>query len=532
MHENSFCASCLSRRWGRSGSSNAAVALAIGTIAVVGAAVLALTALPRGSGKPAADELTLFCAAGLRQPVEQIVADYQREYQVAVRVQYGGSNTLLGQIEAGGVGDLYLAGEETYAEVARDKGLAREVLPIAVQRPVIAVERGNPKKITGLDDLLRDDVRVALANPDQAAIGRLTRQLLESTGTWARLADQVTQRGVFKPTVSDLANDLKLGTVDATILWDATVAQYPELEAISSSDLQSAGARVVVCVLTSARQPTAALRFARYLTAKDRGLPAFKAKGYEVVDGDRWAESPEVTFFVGSVNRRAIEDTVKAFQEREGVTVNTVYNGCGILTAQMKTVRDQQSGGFPDLYMACDVYYLENVKEWFQEAAEVSDNQIVMVVEKGNPKGIRELRDLLRPGVRVVVGQPEQCTIGALTRRLLENEGVYDGVMKNVVSQTATSAMLVPAVTTGSADVALAYDTDAKSESGRIEMVRIDSPYTKAIQPFAIARSSEHKELARRLFQAIAATREKFEAAGFGWRMVCPAPGFEDSAKP
>jgi ABC-type molybdate transport system substrate-binding protein len=89
--------------------------------------------------------------------------------------------------------------------------------------------------------------------------------------------------------------------------------------------------------------------------------------------------------------------------------------------------------------------------------------------------------------------------------------------------------MLVPAVTTASADVALAYDTDAKAESGRIDMIRIGSKHTKAIQPFAIARSSEHKELARRLFQAIAASKEKFETAGFGWRMICPAPGFEDS---
>ncbi len=195
----------------------------------------------------------------------------------------------------------------------------------------------------------------------------------------------------------------------------------------------------------------------------------------------------------------------------------------------MKAIRDKSEGGFPDLYLACDVYYLQNVKQWFQEAAEVSENNIVMVVAKGNPKKILKLGDLERPGVRLVVGQPDQCTIGALTRRLLQQEGVLDGVKKNVVSQTATSAMLVPAVTNKSADVALAYDTDTRSESGRCDMIRIDSQYTKAIQPFAIAKSSQHKELARRLFTAIAATRERFEAAGFGWRMVCPAPGFEDS---
>lgn len=510
------------------GKVNTSVVFLIGTAVVLAAMVFTLQRLGRTGQQDSKESLTLYCAAGLRQPVEQIAAEYERDCHVPIRIQYGGSNTLLSQIEAGGVGDLYLAAEETYADLARQKGLAKETLPVAVQRPVIAVRKGNPKKVAGIDDLMRDDLRVALASPDQAAVGKLARQLLQSAGSWDKLEKQVTRRGVFKPTVTEIANDLKLGSVDAAIVWDVTVSQYPELEAVSCPEMESGKARTVVCVLASAKNPPSALRFARYLSAKDRGLQTLKAEGYEVVDGDRWAKHPEVTFFVGSVNRRAIEDTIKAFQEREGVTVNTVYNGCGILTSQMRTVRDRSSPGFPDLYLACDVYYLENVKEWFQEAAEVSENNIVMVVAKGNPKNLKTLDDLLQPGVRVVVGQPEQCTIGALTKRMLEKENKLGGVMKNVVSQTQTSAMLVPAVTTGSADVALAYDTDAMAEAGRTEMIRIESPYTKAIQPFAIAKSSEHKELSRRLFQAIAATRDKYEAAGFGWRMVCPAPGFED----
>jgi len=37
---------------------------------------------------------------------------------------------------------------------------------------------------------------------------------------------------VFKPTVNDLANDVKIGTVDAAIVWDATVKQYAEMVAV------------------------------------------------------------------------------------------------------------------------------------------------------------------------------------------------------------------------------------------------------------------------------------------------------------
>src|SRR5262245_60960731 len=49
--------------------------------------------------QPASRPLVVFCAAGLRKPVEQAARDYEEEHGVEVRLQYGGSETLLGQIE-------------------------------------------------------------------------------------------------------------------------------------------------------------------------------------------------------------------------------------------------------------------------------------------------------------------------------------------------------------------------------------------------------------------------------------------------
>ena len=479
-------------------------------------------------GRPA-DRLFLFSAAGLRGPVERIVDDYRRRYGIEVQVQYGASNTLLSQLEIAPAGDLYLAADEAYLRQARQKGLTAEVLPIACMCPVLVVRKGNVKQIVGIEDLLRPDVRVSLANPDAAAIGRAARELLEKSGQWERLASQVTRTGVFKPTVTDVANDVKLGSVDAGIVWDATAAQYPEeLAAIPAPELSAGKASVEVAVLRSARHPTAALRFARFLSARDAGLEVFRQLGFEVVEGDVWEESPELTFFAGSVNRRALEPIVAEFARREGVTVTTVYNGCGVLTAQMRAIRKKGGSGFPDVYMACDVYYLETVKDWFQEGVHVSDTEIVIAVQRGNPKSIRELKDLARPGIRLAIGQPEQCTIGVLTRNLLEQEGLYQVLLQgNVVTQTATSALLVPSVTTGAADASLAYATDTLAERHRVDVVRIDSPLAKAIQPFSIARSSNRKHLARRLLERIARSRGAFEAAGFHFRIP---PGVPEAA--
>jgi molybdate transport system substrate-binding protein len=286
---------------------------------------------------------------------------------------------------------------------------------------------------------------------------------------------------------------------------------------------------VEITVLKSTSDATSALKFARYLAARDRGLKVLSDMDYHVVDGDKWTEVPELVFYIGSVNRRAIEPVIKAFEEREGVHVTTDYNGCGILTGQMKVIKEEQKGGFPDTYMACDVYYLENVKDWFQDAVNVSDTDIVIAVQKGNPKHIAALKDLLKPGVRVAIGQPEQCTIGALTRILLESEGIYQQLLDtNVVTQTATSALLVPAVTTKSADAVLAYKTDTLAEQEKLDVVELSSQKAKAIQPYSIARSSEYKYLGRRLFEAIARSQASFESAGFNWRLNRVPPAEQD----
>ncbi len=505
----------------RTGAVNTMYVLAIAAIAVMGTLGLMLL----GLGKPptsSAGTLTMYCAAGIRPPVAEIARQYEKEYGTRIELQYEGSNTLLEKIGIVKMGDLYLAADESYTTKARDRGLVAETIPIGRMRPVIAVRKDSTKNITAIKDLLRDDVTTAIGNPEQAAVGKKTQKLLTKSGHWNALEEHVTKTGTFLPTVPEVANSVKLGSIDAGIIWDSTVAQYPELKAIRTPELDAGTANITIGVLTSSETPAAALKFARYLTARDRGLKIFESKGFEIKEGDVWAEVPEINFYCGSVNRRAVEPVVDAFKLREGAVVNTSFNGCGILTGQMRTIRDeQQAQGFPDIYMACDVYYLETVSDWFQEGVNISDTEVAIVVPKGNPAKIKSLQDLTKPGVRVTVGQPDQCTIGVLTRQLLTAEGILDEVMKNVVTETATSAMLIPTVTTKSADATFAYLTDTLSAKGKdkIEVIRIESDAAKAIQPLSIARSSKNKNLARRLHQAISQARDKFELAGFHWRL-------------
>lgn len=463
--------------------------------------------------------LLVYCAAGVRLPVEKIAAEYAKEHGVEVQLQYGGSGTLLANLRVARRGDIYIATEKSTMDLARGASVAhevlvREVLSAARQRPVILVPKGNPRALRRLDDLLRPDLRLALGNPEAAAIGKLTRDALRRLGMWEALQRRVTEGGVFKPTVPDIANDVKIGAADAGIVWDSTARQYPELEAVAVPEFDGISEPVQVGILTSSENPTRALHFARYLTARDRGLLRFRELGFEAVDGDAWADRPRIVLFSGGVNRLAIDETIKAFQEREGVDVETIYNGCGILVGQMR------AGGRPDAYFACDTSYMEEVTDLFLEAEPISETDMVLIVRKGNPLRIEGLRDLTREGVKVAVANPDYSALGGLTRKLLEEVGIHDAVWRNITYGDAPTADFVVArVRTEREDVAIVYRANAMKRLDELEIVPIDHPAAKAAQPISIGKESRHRHLAERLVAAIktAESRRRFEASGFRW---------------
>jgi len=496
--------------------------IALGICVALAAVLIGLLVWKPSPRRPDAAQgrpLVMYCAAGIKPPVEAVARQYEREYGVPVQLQYGGTGTLLANLRVAKVGDLFLAADSSFTRLAREQGLLAEVSPLARLRLVIAVRKGNPKNIRSLQDLLRAEVSLALANPEAASAGKVTQKVLEKAGQWAEAQKRAK---VFKPTVTDVANDIKLGTVDAGVVWDATVRQYPELEMVRVPELDAAAETVSIGVLKSTSQPTAALRFARYLGARDKGLTEFARLGYEPADGDVWAETPELVLYSGAMNRVAVDETLRQFEQREGVRITRIYNGCGILVAQMK------AGGRPDAYLTCDRSFVPPVADLFPEPpVEVSDSRIVILTPKGNPKNLRTLADLAQKGLRVGVANAEQSTLGALTRRLLEQEGILDQVMANVVTQTPTADMLVNQMRTGALDAVVVYISNTTFGQDQLGIVPLPQPGALAVQTYSVAKNTPHRQLAARLLETLksAASRTRYETAGFHWRGGNPPPG-------
>ncbi len=526
------------RKQMRTGVVHQGLLIAIGSLLALGLLSAFLLSTPDKNQSETADkksdqggavdnssqELVLFCAAGIKPPVADAALKYAKEkFGTEIHLQYGGSGTLLSNLKVAQIGDLYLAADSSYQDLARKAGLVQEVIPLAKIRPVIAVARGNPKQIKTLDDLLKDEVKIALANPEAASVGKQSKKIMQQTGHWERINKKTT---VFKPTVMDIAADVSLGAVDAAIVWDSTVQQLSDkLEAVHVPEFDASVKTISIGVLSCSRKPTEALRFARYLQAPEKGQVEFKKYGYEPIDGDPWELSPELLLYSGGVNRLAIEDTIRQFEKREGVTVNVAYNGCGILVSQIN------AGAMPDAYFACDVSYMHQVQDKFLAPVTVSETDMVIITKKGNPKNIKSLKDLARDGIKLGIAHEKQSALGALTKRMMSKidynrQDLYSAIQKNVKQNTPTADLLVNQLRVGGLDASIVYMANVSQVKDKLDIIPITEADPKAEQPIAIRKKTEHRYLMQRLLDAIesAKSREKFESHGFRWRIQGPTP--------
>jgi ABC-type molybdate transport system substrate-binding protein len=359
-----------------------------------------------------------------------------------------------------------------------------------------------------------------LGDPEFAAIGDVVRKKLDKK-TWNKLwAAKLTARG----TVSLLASDVELEENAASIIWDATARQYRNIDYITVPEFQTSKNAITIAVLGSSKRPTSALRFARYLTARDKGLKVFEKFHYETVRGDLWGDGtpPEIMFYGGGLNEVAVRDTIAEFAKREGCKVATLFTGCGALVGRMKAADQGGLGEQPDIYFSCDRSYMTKVQQLFWEPIDVSGTDIVIAVAAGNLHGIENLKDLAdAKDVKVGLCHPVDSALGVLSRNLLKKAGHLGAIQAKLYDEPATAPALVAKVAVNGLDAAIVYRANAQAmqQAGKIEIIDIDDPTARAFQNIAIGKFSDHYHLSRRLVDAIISrsSRDRFETLGFEW---------------
>jgi molybdate transport system substrate-binding protein len=154
-------------------------------------------------------------------------------------------------------------------------------------------------------------------------------------------------------------------------------------------------------------------------------------------------------------------------------------------------------------------------------------NEPVLVVPKGNPAGLRTLRDLPR-AARIVVGTPE-VPIGGYALRILDaasaryGAGFRAAVEAHVVSREVNVRQVLSKVSLGEADAAIVYRTDAAAAAASVETIDIPKELNVVAEyPVAAIAQARERELARQFVELLLSPAGQDVLAQFGFARGTP----------
>lgn len=224
-----------------------------------------------------AEELHFFAGAGLRQPVDELIDNYQGKTGNRVFVDYDGSGRLLARITASGQGDLFMPGSFFYIEKLQTQGKIHNWKPVVAHTPVIAVNKSNTQNITCFKDLAKEGVRLALGDPKAMAFGKTAMEILDRSGMKESILANVI---VYGATVKQLALYVTQGDVDASIIGRTDAFQFrDQLNMLLIPDDYFESETVAAAVLNSTSNLKEAMDLQSFLTSP-KAVKVFEDFGF------------------------------------------------------------------------------------------------------------------------------------------------------------------------------------------------------------------------------------------------------------
>jgi molybdate transport system substrate-binding protein len=229
--------------------------------------------------------------------------------------------------------------------------------------------------------------------------------------------------------------------------------------------------------------------------------PAGCGGGAGDADGGGGGDRP-LTVLAASSLTDAFGELAMTFEERNpGVEIRQSFESSSTLLTQI------QQGAPADVFASAAVEEMDTAVEdgLVAGAPEVfARNRVVVMVPEDNPANIRSMRDLARPGTKLVLAEDgvpaADYALEVLGRANAEYGSDFKrNVLSNVVSREADVRASVSRVALGDADATFGYASDYTPDiRDRVGVVRIpENLNITATYPIAALRNAESPGLAR-----------------------------------
>jgi molybdate transport system substrate-binding protein len=235
----------------------------------------------------------------------------------------------------------------------------------------------------------------------------------------------------------------------------------------------------------------------------------------------------DVLVLCGGSMRAPMEEIVARYAKESGDTIVTSYGDSAELCSQLAKTRRG------DVFICHDPFmgWAEDhklVDRW----TTLAKLDIVIVVPKGNPKGLHDLKDLATPGLRLGISDTNFSTAGQLIKRMLKTLDYGEAIRKNVRVETKHHQALSNDVVIGNLDAAITWNAVAHALQDKLDTVGIPRDRIAKVDAvtsatyklsdlknikvtMGLTTSGAGKEAARRFYEFAARQKDVFASHGF-----------------
>ncbi|MET0358927.1 MAG: molybdate ABC transporter substrate-binding protein [Pararhizobium sp.] len=247
-------------------------------------AVLLLALASLASPALAAEKVTVFAAASLKNALDAVNDAWQQQSGHAVTASYAASSALAKQIEAGAPADIFISADLAWMDYVAGKTLIREdsrstllgnrlvlVAPAADARPVEIGEGFDLKaRLAG--------GKLAMGALDSVPAGKYGKAALEKLGVWSSVEQDVAGAENVRAALLLVSK----GEAPLGIVYETDAAADPSVKIVGTFPESSHPPIVYpIAILSESTHPEAAayLDFVRSPAAR----PLFEAQGFTVL---------------------------------------------------------------------------------------------------------------------------------------------------------------------------------------------------------------------------------------------------------
>lgn len=246
--------------------------------------VAAFAALPLALPAVAAEKVTVFAAASLKNALDAANAAWQAETGNETTVSYAASSALAKQIEAAAPADLFISADLAWMDYVAEKKLIRDDTRsnLLGNRIVLVAPKDAAKAVDIKDgfDLAGfvGDGKLAMGAVDSVPAGKYGKAALEKLGVWSSVESKVAGAESVRAALALVSR----GEAPYGIVYETDAAADPGVTIVGTFPEDSHPPIIYpVAILAESRSPAAAA-YLDFLKS-EKAAPFFTGQGFTIL---------------------------------------------------------------------------------------------------------------------------------------------------------------------------------------------------------------------------------------------------------